>query len=179
MGAASARGRIISTIQKAAGGPDVNVLFVCEDNCALSIMAESILRAVAPGRFGAYSAGCATPDALDPDVLEFLSVHHMPVDGLHAKSLRVFRHSTAAPRIDFIITLCHSATKQDFSDWPGRPFVAHWNICDDEDADTEAELRDYFWTLMRRIKILASLPHGKLTRRALERRAVTLQPSYL
>ena len=43
----------------------------------------------------------------------------------------------------------------------------------------QAELRDYFWTLMRRIKIFASLPHGKLNRRALERRALTLQPSYL
>jgi hypothetical protein len=32
---------------------------------------------------------------------------------------------------------------------------------------------------MRRIKILTSLPHGKLNRRLLERRALTLQPSYL
>lgn len=153
----------------------MNVLFVCEDNCALSIMAESILRAVASHRFGAYSAGCLSRHALDPAVLDFLVDHHMPIDGLREKTLDAFR-GASAPKMDFIITLSELAQKHDFSAWPGSPFVAHWNICDDPG---EAELRDYFWTLMRRIKIFASLPHGKLTRRALERRALTLQPSYL
>jgi len=153
----------------------MNVLFVCEDNCALSIMAESILRAVAANRFGAYSAGCAARDAIDAEVLDFLDDHRMPIDGLRAKTLDAFRGG-AAPQMDFIITLSEDAAKHDFSAWPGHPFVAHWNVCDDHG---EAELRDYFWTLMRRIKIFASLPHGKLTRRALERRALTLQPSYL
>ena len=69
----------------------MNVLFVCEDNCALSIMAESILRAVAANRFGAYSAGCASRNAIDPQVLEFLADHHMPIEGLHAKTVRDFR----------------------------------------------------------------------------------------
>ena len=153
----------------------MNVLFVCEDNCALSIMAESILRAVAPQRFGSFSAGCASRDAIDVEVLEFLASHRMPVDGLRAKTLEAFR-APSAPPMDFIITLSAAAAKQDFSAWPGQPFVAQWNICDDL---ADAELRDYFWTLMRRIKIFASLPHGKLTRRTLERRVLTLQPSYL
>lgn len=154
----------------------MNVLFVCEDNCALSIMAESILRAVAASRFGAYSAGCASRATIDAEVLEFLEDHHMPIGGLHAKTLRDFR-GPSAPKMDFVITLSDAAARQDFADWPGRPFVAHWTICDED--DTQAELRDYFWTLMRRIKIFASLPHDKLSRRALERRALTLQPSYL
>jgi arsenate reductase len=154
----------------------MNVLFVCEDNCALSIMAESILRAVAANRFGAFSAGCASSDAIDPEVLDFLDGHRMPIDGLRVKTLREFR-APSAPKMDFVITLCDAAARVDFSEWPGAPFVAHWNICDDGDA--QAELRDYFWTLTRRIKIFASLPHGKLSRHALERRALTLQPSYL
>jgi protein-tyrosine-phosphatase len=153
----------------------MNVLFVCEDNCALSIIAESILRAVAPQRFGAYSAGCASRAAIDPEVLDFLAGHRMPVEGLRVKTLHELR-APAAPPMDFVITLSETAAREDFSGWPGRPFVAHWNICDQE---IEAELRDYFWTLMRRIKIFASLPHGKLSRRTLERRALTLQPSYL
>jgi protein-tyrosine-phosphatase len=153
----------------------MNVLFVCEDNCALSIMAESILRAVAPHRFGAYSGGCISRGELDADVLDFLGSHHMPIDGLYAKTVQEFR-AASAPRMDFIITLSDAAEKHDFSTWPGHPFVAHWNLCDDH---SESELRDYFWTLMRRIKIFASLPHGKLTRRVLEQRALTLQPSYL
>lgn len=141
-------------------------------------MAESILRSVAAHRFGAYSAGCASRDALDPDVLEFLRLHHMPIHGLRAKTLASM-HGPSAPNMDFIITLCDAAAQQDFSTWPGHPFVAHWHICDEDDGAMHAELRDYFWTLMRRIKIFASLPHGKLSRRALERRALTLQPSYL
>jgi arsenate reductase len=156
----------------------VNVLFVCEDNCALSIIAESILRAVAPDRFGAYSAGCSSREGLDPDVLGFLADRRLPVEGLHAKTLRAFQ-GPSAPRMDFIITLSDGAAKQDFSDWPGRPFVAHWNVCGDDGEAMDVELRDYFWTLMRRIKIFASLPHGKLSRRVLEQRALTLQPSHL
>jgi arsenate reductase len=154
----------------------MNVLFVCEDNCALSILAESILRAVAASRFGSYSAGCAARDAIRPEVLGFLDDHQMPIAGLHAKTLRDFR-APSAPKMDFVITLSDAAAREDFSDWPGRPFVAHWNICCED--DTQAELRDYYWTLMRRIKTFASLPHGKLSRRTLERRALTLEPSYL
>ncbi len=142
-------------------------------------MAEAILRAVAPGRFGAYSAGCASSAPLNRDVLEFLDSHYIPVEGLHSKSLHAFR-GPSAPKMDFIITLCDAAAREDFSRWPGHPFVAHWNVGDDDEADeADAALRDYFWTLMRRIKIFTSLPHGKLTRRALERRVLTLQPSYL
>ena len=35
----------------------MNVLFICRDNCALSLMAECILRSVGQGRFGTFSAG--------------------------------------------------------------------------------------------------------------------------
>ena len=157
----------------------MNVLFVCEDNSALSIMAEAILTAVAPARFGAYSAGCFPAAAVHPDVVEFLATHHMPVGRLRTKSLQTFRTANAL-RMDFIITLCDAAADTDYSGWPGAPFIAHWNVLDAY-ATSEADeaLRDNFWTLQRRIKIFASLPQGKLSRRLLERRALTLQPSYL
>lgn len=159
--------------------PAVNVLFVCHDNSALSIMAEAILRAVAPARFGAYSAGCAPAGGLNPEVIDFLSSHHIAVDQLRAKSLRALR-GPSAPRMDFVITLCDVAAKEDFSHWPGQAFVAHWNVMDDDlAAGEDIPLRDYFWTLNRRIKIFASLPHGKLSRRVLEQRVLTLEPSHL
>ena len=50
---------------------------------------------------------------------------------------------------------------------------------EDASPDDEDALRDSFWTLMRRIKIFTSLPHGRLSRRLLEQRARTLEPSYL
>lgn len=157
----------------------MNVLFVCEDNSALSIMAEAILGCIAPARFGAHSAGCFPAPAVQPEVVEFLATHHMPVARLRTKSLQTFR-AAGAPHMDFIITLCDTAADLDYSGWPGSPFVAHWNVLDAY-ATSEAEeaLRDNFWTLQRRIKIFTSLPQGKLSRRLLERRAVTLQPSYL
>jgi protein-tyrosine-phosphatase len=153
----------------------MNVLFVCEDNSALSIMAEAILSSVAPVRFGAYSAGCFPVAVVHPDVVEFLATHHMPVARLRTKSLQTFR-AAQAPRMHFIITLCDAAADADYSGWPGSPFVAHWNVLDAY-ATSEADeaLRDNFWTLQRRIKIFASLPHSKLSRRVLEQ----LQPSYL
>ncbi|HEY3077485.1 MAG TPA: arsenate reductase ArsC [Burkholderiales bacterium] len=157
----------------------MNVLFVCEDNSALSIMAESILNSVAPGRFGAYSAGCYPNEWLNAYAVEFLAQHRMPVANSRAKSLELYRRP-GAPRMDFIITLCDVAADAHFAGWPGDPFIAHWHVeTDDATGDADDVLRDNFWTLMRRIKIFASLPHGKLNRRLLERRALTLRPSYL
>ena len=139
-------------------------------------MAESILTSVGAARFHSFSAGALRKAPVDPYVLDFLAQHHMPVAGLWSKTLDNFR-SPAAPRMDFIITLCDAAASEQFSEWPGEPFIAHWNVETAKDADDA--LRDSFWTLTRRIKIFTSLPHGKLNRRLLERRALTLQPSYL
>jgi arsenate reductase (thioredoxin) len=157
----------------------MNVLFVCEDNSALSIMAETILSSIAAARFGAHSAGCFPAAVVHPHVVEFLATHQMPVARLRTKSLQRFR-TAGAPRMDFIITLCDTAADTDFAGWPGTPFIAHWNVLDAY-ATSEADeaLRDNFWTLQRRIKIFASLPQGKLSRRLLQQRALTLQPSYL
>jgi protein-tyrosine-phosphatase len=156
----------------------MNVLFVCEDNCALSIVAESILRAVAPDRFRAHSAGCFANGCVSPQALELLARHHLPVAGLHAKSLHAFRGSPDA-RVDLIITLSDSAAEEDYSGWPGEPFVAHWSVEEADAADPDEALRNSFWTLMRRIKLFTSLPHGRLSRRLLERRALRLEPGYL
>ena len=142
-------------------------------------MAESILNSVAPGRFGAYSAGCYPNEWLNAYALEFLAQHRMPLASSRAKSLELFRRP-GAPRMDFIITLSDAAADAQFAGWPGDPFIAHWHVeIDEATGDADDALRDNFWTLMRRIKIFASLPLGKLNRRLLERRALTLRPSYL
>jgi protein-tyrosine-phosphatase len=139
-------------------------------------MAESILASVGAPRFRAFSAGIEGRGPANADVLEFLAGHHLPVASLRAKPLEEFRADTA-PRMDFIIALCDTAA-HGLADWPGEPFVAHWNIRADGAAGDESH-RDQFWTLMRRIKIFTSLPHGEINRRVLQRRALTLQASYL
>ena len=142
-------------------------------------MAESILKSVGAGRFHAFSAGCLPKVSVDHDVLDFLAKHRMPVADLRPKALDNFL-APGAPRMDFIITLCDAADAEQLSEWPGEPFIAHWNIQGDErGAGSDAAQRDSFWTLMRRIKIFTSLPHGKLSRRLLEQRALTLEASYL
>src|SRR5882724_566360 len=154
----------------------LNVLFVCDQNCALSLMAESILASVGAPRFRGYSAGIACKGPANADVLDFLAGHQLPVSNLRAKPLEEFRCATA-PRMDFIIRLCDAAAHQ-LADWPGEPFVAHWNIRADGTESDESH-RDHFWTLMRRSTIFTSLPHGEISKRTLQRRALTLQPSYL
>ena len=157
----------------------MNVLFVCVDNCSLGLMAESILATEAQGRFKAYSAGCSAGRVVRREVIDFLARHHMRTAGLQPKPLADFR-VRGAPVMDFIIMLSDAAAAENFAEWPGAPFVAHWNVLDEYADDApEAAYRDAFWTLWRRIKIFASLPHGTLNRRVLERRAVTLQASYL
>jgi protein-tyrosine-phosphatase len=159
----------------------VNVLFVCSDNTVLGPMAESILRGIAPGPFGVFSAGCVPRTALGADVLELLQAHRLPVAGLHPKGLQEVRFP-AAPRMDFVITLSELAAAELWAEWPGEPLVAHWQVWDRDAAalaTSEAMVRDAFWTLRRRIQIFASLLQRKLSPPVLQRRARTLSPSYL
>ena len=79
-------------------------------------MAESILRSVGAARFEAYSAGAVRDGSIDPDVLDFLAQHRLPVSGLWSKKLDHFL-LPGAPHIDFIITLCDTAASQRFSDF--------------------------------------------------------------
>jgi arsenate reductase len=142
-------------------------------------MAESILRSVGAARFNAFSAGCMRRAPVNASVVDFLAQHHLPVSGLWSKTLEHFG-TPESPRMDFIITLCDAAASERFLEWAGPPFIAHWNVdTEGAAADGDDALRDSFWTLMRRIKIFTSLPHGKLSRRLLEQRARTLEPSYL
>ena len=140
-------------------------------------MAESILRAEAPARFSAFSAGCRPTQAVSAYVIEFLAAHHLPTSGLSPKDVGQFRGPGAA-QLDFVITLSEAA-EECCGDWPGKPLVAQWDIDNVENTHPEDALRDCFWTLRRRIAMFAALPHGKLSRRGLERRMLTLQAGYL
>ena len=160
----------------------MNILFICEDNASLSIIAESILKSVTRTRFGAFSAGRVAAKQVNKQVFRFLREHHMPVAGLRPKSLADVRAGNVVS-MDFIITLC-DIDGELLRDWPGEPFIAHWNIEERNGQAcwvplSEEAIRDTFWTLMRRIKIFASLPEGKLNVRRLRQRALTLQPNYL
>ena len=159
-----------------------NVLFLCSDNAAVSIIAEAILHSVGRGRFRAYSAGWQPALGVKPAVLHFLEQRELATVGLRAKSWLELA-PPQGPVFDYIITLSPGPMDDDadlFSQWPGDPVVAHWNVPQlgfafDDSRKAEYAIRDLFWVLMRRIKIFANLPHGKVKRHLLQHRLVALQ----
>ena len=145
-----------------------SVLFVCDDDATLGVMAESILRSMGP-RFASYSAGVRPAAVVDAGVLEFLHERRLPTSGLRAKGIREFLVE-GAPRLDFIITLSDLAEDQAPERWTSDPVLAHWNVLDSGEALNDDTVRDAFWALQRRIKIFASLPLASAPRRALQHR---------
>jgi arsenate reductase len=157
----------------------VNVLFLSHRNAASSILAEAILRVEGNGRFRPYSAGLEPAPAVDANVINFLAARHLPVQGLRPKSVRELE-SLHAPGFQFVITLSRAAVSfAKGHPWCGDPVVAHWALDaeerDGEDDGSRWAIRDAFWTLSRRIRIFASLPHRKVSRHSLENRLYALQ----
>lgn len=143
-----------------------NVLFLCSANSARSILAESVLNHLGAGRFHAFSAGSFPKGQVDPRALELLQHLGLPTDGLRSKSWDEFA-AAAAPRLDFIITVCDTAAGQVCPIWPGKPTTAHWGIADPAAVHgTQAEQAAAFRTALReleaRIKLLINLPIASL-----------------
>ena len=142
-----------------------SVLFLCDDNAATSVMAESILRSVG-ARFSCYSAGVKPAATVHPLIIDFLRERHMPVAGLRTKAMQELSSS----RFDFVITLSELAADEAPLRWDGTPVLAHWNVLESGEALNDDTVRDAFWALQRRIKIFASLPLASAPRRALQHR---------
>jgi arsenate reductase len=143
-----------------------NVLFLCTGNSARSIMAESILRKDAQGRFHAFSAGSIPKGQVNPFALKVLQSYGYPTDGLTSKSWEVFA-APGAPRMDFVLTVCDDAAGETCPLWPGQPITAHWGIEDPaavvgSDLDQERAFVAAFRYLKNRISLLISLPEASL-----------------
>jgi arsenate reductase (thioredoxin) len=139
-----------------------NVLFLCTGNSARSIMAEGIMNAKGRPRFTAYSAGSHPSGTVRPEALRELEAADISTDGLRSKSWEEFA-SPAAPRIDFVFTVCDNAAKESCPVWPGHPTTAHWGIPDPaavkgSDEEIQRAFRDAFLMLDRRIGLFLCLP---------------------
>jgi arsenate reductase len=151
-----------------------HVLFLCTGNSARSIMAEAILNRGGAGRFKAYSAGSHPKGMVHPYAVDLLKKLNYPTQDFRSKSWDEFA-AAAAPKLDFVFTVCDNAASEVCPIWPGQPMTAHWGVPDPAAAEgTEAERRlafaDAYRMLNNRISIFVNLPIASLDRLSLQKR---------
>jgi arsenate reductase len=151
-----------------------NVLFLCTGNSARSILSEVLLNERGRGQFRAFSAGSHPAGRVNPYALELLQKMGFSTDGLRSKSWDEFA-APAAPRLDFVFTVCDNAAGEVCPFWPGQPVTAHWGIPDPAavEGTREHKLRafeDAFRILDRRIGLFVSLPIRSIGQPALQQR---------
>jgi arsenate reductase len=136
-------------------------------------MAEGLLNHKGKGNFTAYSAGSRPSGTPRPEALKQLESAGISTEGLRSKSWDEFA-APGAPRMDFVLTVCDNAAKEECPFWPGQPMTAHWGIADPAAVEGKPEeidraFRDAFTVLDRRIALFLSLPLSTLQHLAIQR----------
>lgn len=145
------------------------ILFLCTGNTARSIIAEYIIREIAPGRFDSYSAGAEPKGAVNPFALTILkNLHRFDVSEARSKSWLEFKDVP----FDFVITLCDKA-REACPVWPGQPIIAHWGLPDPaavegSESEKAAAFSDVARQIRRRLEVFCSLPMESMERIRLE-----------
>jgi len=125
-------------------------------------MAEALLNFKGKPNFRAYSAGSHATGTVRPEALKQLESAHMPITGLRSKNWDEFA-KPAAPKLDFVFTVCDNAANEVCPVWPGQPMTAHWGVPDPAAIQGTAEevqraFRDAFFMFERRISLFLCLP---------------------
>jgi len=107
----------------------MNILILCTQNSARSILLESIFNGLGKGRVKTYSAGSKPAGAVHPASLDLLKKKGFQTKDLRSKSWDEFANPTA-PKMDAVITVCSNARNEPCPIWPGAPLKAHWGIED-------------------------------------------------
>ncbi len=154
--------------------PSFNVLFLCTQNSARSIIAEALLQKIGKGRFRAYSAGSTPAKAPLPEVLDRLKVLGHDVSNLRCKSWDEFKGHDA-PRMDFVIALCDTPQGQVCPDLGSQFVTGAWPLPDPAQFTGSATerttlLNELYAMIRRRLEIFTSLPFASLNRMALKAR---------
>lgn len=147
------------------------MLFLCTGNSARSIMAEALVTVMGDGRFKGFSAGSKPGGTVNPFAIELVKTIGYPVDILRSKSWDEFA-APAAPRMDFIITVCDNAAGEACPFWPGHPATAHWGFEDPAAAEgsddhKRAEFDRIFRQIKSRIALFTDLPLHQMEHQAI------------
>lgn len=143
-----------------------NVLFLCSENAARSILAEGLLNVIGKGRFKAFSAGTQPAGAVSPFALELLEKISYDTSTLASKPYHTYL-GAEAPQFDFIITVCDKASFEPCPTFPGENVWTHWTFDDPShiEGDDQAK-RAAFWRvycqIQRRLELFTNLPIEKL-----------------
>lgn len=154
--------------------PAFNVLFLCTQNSARSIIAEALLHKIGKGRFNAYSAGSNPATKPMPEVIERLKALGHDVSHLRSKSWNEFS-GPDAPRMDFVIALCDTLDGQVCPDFGNKAITASWPLPDPAKfAGSATErttlLNELYAMIRRRLEIFTSLPFASLDKIAIKAR---------
>ena len=165
---------VIEPIEEDVIRPAFNVLFLCTQNSARSIMAEALLQKIGRGRFYAYSAGSDPAQQPMPEVIERLKQLGHEVSRLRSKSWNEFTGPNA-PRMDFIIALCDTLHGQVCPDLGEKIVNAAWPLPDPakfigSPTERTTLLNELYAMVRRRIEIFTSLPFDSLDRMAVKAR---------
>ena len=106
-----------------------NVLFLCTQNSARSIIAEAISNFKYNSYLNAYSAGGSPSGIINPLTLQTLEKMRIPTDKLYSKSWDKFNENQTLS-MDYVVTVCGNAAKETCPVWIGSPKKIHFNIED-------------------------------------------------
>ena len=150
-----------------------NVLILCTQNSARSVLAEGLLNDWAE-KLGkdvrAFSAGSSPSGRVNPVALDALRKIGIETAGLRSKSWNEFT-GRGAPEMRIVITVCDRAAAETCPSWLGSPVQVFWGYADPANAP-EAERAAAFErtrdSMSSRMRQLVELPFEKLGHRRLE-----------
>lgn len=148
------------------------VLFLCRDNGARSLMGEAILNSFSGGGMRAFSAGVEPRKDIPMPVTQVIESRGVSIKGLRPKLWSEFE-GPAAHKFDFVISICNSEAADACVLWPGQPALAHWHIAEPREQPDVNEyyriLDDTFGHILRCVNSFLNLPFEVMEKFALQR----------
>jgi arsenate reductase (thioredoxin) len=138
------------------------VLFLCRANAARSIMAEALLRQLAPEKFEAFSAGAEPSTDVHPMTLAQLRPTIPDLGKLRPKSWQSFT-TPDAPQMDIVIAMCDEVDEQHAPEFAGKPIFCRWDFPDplapfESELEQKQAFERVFRQILRRVSVFVALP---------------------